>query len=52
MKLRGENDSKCSINVTLQLEWGHKLPTHSRRSRTQIEVLESFRLEDEDEYWM
>ena len=36
MKLQGENDSKCSINVTLQLEWGHKLPTHSCWSHTQI----------------
>ena len=52
MKLQGENDSKCSINVTLQLEWGHKLRTHSRRSHTQIKMLESFRFEDEYEYGM
>ena len=42
MKLQGENDSKCSINVTLQLEWGHKLPTHSCWSHTQIKMLQSF----------
>ena len=38
------------LMLSVQLEYGHKLRTHSRRSHTQIKVLQSFRFENEYEY--